>query len=656
MIPVQRKADTKPESGEDSACALEVCMTVSGHRGRQVSKRSRRSAALALVGMTGALLLALSATGVPTSSASSSPKPAGKTTFTVGIKESIDSLNPFTGINASSYELWQINYDQLTNYGQKDFSTQPGLAKTWDVSDDGLTWTYHLRSGVKWSDGVPLTAGDVAYTFNRIRNGKYEQTNFGNYVAAITSVVATDDQTVVMKLKKPTPIMLHLVVYILPEHIWKSISEKKVKSYTNNPGPDGMVGSGPFIVKESKKGQFVRLEANKQYWGGAPHVDELIFRSFSNDDSLAQALRRGEIDFADDLGANVFKSLENAPGVKTVPAQYSGFDEIAMNTGAALDNGTPIGNGHPALKDKRVRVAITHAIDTKTLVSRVLGGHGTPATSVIPPLYDKLHYDPGASTYTFDPAEANKELDAAGYKKGAGGIRTMPDGSKPLKFKIFGRSDSPSSQRSVQFVSGWLKDIGIQATPKIVSSDALTEIIGQGNYDMFEWGWVVEPDPNYQLSTFTCANRSYKDGGSVYANLSDSFYCNKAYDALYQKQSEQIDPVQRAETVKTMEKMLYEDAPYAMTYYYDDLQAYRSDRFTNFKPQPVPKGSLMFYYGTYSYTSLRPVSAKKKAAAKSNASSSSGVVVASVIGGAALIGGAVFFGLRGRRRPESEVE
>ena len=498
------------------------------------------------------------------------------------------------------------------------------MAESWDVSADGLTWTYHIRSGVKWSDGVPLTANDVAYTFNRVRNGKYEQTNYGNYVAGITSVVAPDDQTVVMKVKKPTPIMQHLYVYILPEHIWKNINEKQVKSYTNNPGPGGIVGSGPFIVKEHKKGQFVRLERNPNYYGGKPKIDELVFRIFQNDDSLAQALRRGEIDFADDLGANVFNSLENAPGVTTVPAEYSGFDEIAMNTGAALDNGTPIGNGHPALKDKRVRVAIAHAIDTKALVSRVLGGHGTPATSIIPPLYDKLHYDPGSTAYTFDPAEANRELDAAGYKKGAGGIRTMPDGTRPLKFRLFGRSNSQTSKQTVQFVAGWLKDIGIDAQPKIVSEDALTEIIGQGKFDMFEWGWVVEPDPNYQLSTFTCANRSYKDGGSVYANLSDSFYCNKAYDALNKKQSEQIDADQRAVTVKAMEKMLYDDAPYVVLTYYDDLEAYRSDRFTDFKPQPAPNGSLMFYYGTYSYTSLHPVSPKKKAAAKTTASSNSG--------------------------------
>ena len=166
----------------------------------------------------------------------------------------------------------------------------------------------------------------------------------------------------------------------------------------------------------------------------------------------------------------------------------------------------------------------------------------------------------------------------------------MPDGGRKLKFRLLGRCNSPTSKQTVQFVTGWLKDIGIDYKTKIVSDDALTEIIGQGKFDMFEWGWVVEPDPNYQLSTFTCASRSYKDGGSIYANLSDSFFCDKEYDALYAKQSEQIDPAERAETVKEMQKILYEQAPYVVTAYYDNLEAYRSDRFTGFKPQPEPTG------------------------------------------------------------------
>ena len=162
----------------------------------------------------------------------------------------------------------------------------------------------------------------------------------------------------------------------------------------------------------------------------------------------------------------------------------------------------------------------------------------------------------------------------------------MPDGSKPLKLRLFARQNSAVlvSRRS-QFIQGWFKELGITVDIKVISEDALTERIGQGSFDMFHWGWVVEPDPDYQLSTFTCGKRSYKDGGQIYADLSDSFYCNKAYDTLYAEQAGQIDPAQRAETVKQMQQILYDDAPYVMLYYYDDLQAY-SDRFTGFVPQP----------------------------------------------------------------------
>ncbi len=620
----------------------------------------RRLLAVAAVTLTAAAMSLVGGT-VPASGASGDP-----TTFTVGIKQDIDSLNPFTGIVASAYEMYQMNYETLTDYGQKDFSAQPALAESWDTSEDGLTWTYHLRPGLKWSDGQPLTSADVVYTFNRIINGKYEQTNYGNYVAAITSVKATDDTTVVFTVKKPTPVMLHLYVYILPEHLWKDIDQKEVRKFANEPGPDGVVGSGPYIVTEHQKGQFLRFKANPNYYGGKPKVDEVVFRVFQNDDSLAQALKRGEIDFADDLGANVFKSLEGVDGVTTRDAAYSGFNEIAFNTGAALDDGTPIGDGHPALKDPKLRVALSYAVDKAALAERVYGGHATPGDSFIPSLYKNMHYDPGASAYTFDPQKAQQLLDEAGYTKGSDGIRTMPNGGRKLSFRLYGRSNSPESQQTVQFVAGWFRDVGIEVKPKIVSEDSLTEIIGQGNFDLFEWGWVVEPDPNYQASTFTCANRSYKDGGQVYANLSDSFYCSPEYDRLNDVQAAQIDPAERAATVKQMQKLVYDSAAYIITVYYNDPQAYRSDRFTGLLPQPDPDGSLLFQYGTYSYKNMRPVTAKDTqdgtagtadstdAAASDDSGSNTGLIVGGIVVAVLLIGGIAFY--LSRRRPDSDVE
>jgi peptide/nickel transport system substrate-binding protein len=572
--------------------------------------------------------------------AAPSPAPSqGKKVFTVGILSDVDSVNPFTGIVVEAYEVWGLMYDTLIGYNPKDFSPVPLLATSWTEAPDKKSWTYKIRQGVKWTDGRPLTARDAAYTFNRVINGDYEKTNYGNYVTNITKAEATDDSTLVLHVKKPTPIMTRLNVPILPEHIWKDVDGKKVKSFSNEPsGSTPIVGSGPFSLVDRKKGQYIRLVANPGYWRGTPKIDEIVYRVFTNADAEAQALTRGEIDYAFDLQANVYKSLKNRPGITTRASKYSGFNEVAFNTGAALADGTPIGNGDPALKDKQVRLAISYALDRKTLVNRVLDGNGEPATSIVPPIYANLHYDPPVKQ-EFDPVKAGRLLDAAGYTKGSDGMRQK--GGKKLSLRLFTRQESQESQNTGEFVKGWLKDVGIDVKVKVVSEDALTEIIGRGEYDMFEWGWVVEPDPDYQLSVFTCGKRSYKDGNAVYADLSDSFYCNPAYDKLYGEQSGETDPAKRAELVKQMQQMIYDDAAYAVTYYYDDNVAYRSDRWTGFVPQPDPDGSILFQYGTWSYMNLRPVVAAAKSRATGGSGSGpligAGVAVVVIVGAAVLV-------------------
>ena len=607
----------------------------------------RRRVAIAL---TAALLIvvptatvALAATPTPTPSPTPTVSiPTDSSTFTVGFQQDVDNLNPFIGILASTYEVWGVTYDFLVGYSQKNFSPEPQLATSWTESADHSTWTFNLRHGVKWSDGVPMTSADVVYTFNRIKNNSFEQTNYGNYVANIKSITAPDPNTVVFTVSQPTPIMLHMQVPILPEHIWKDVSEKAVQSYPN----ENIVGTGPFTLVQHVTGQFLRFQANPNYFLGAPHIKQLVFRIFQDESTMVAALRKGEIDFADGLKSTSFNALKSAKNITTFGAAYSGFDEIAMNTGAATTTGQPIGDGNPALKDLRVRQAIQYAIDRKTLVDKVLGGYGSVGSSVIPPLYASRHWDPGSQAYTFDLNKANQILDDAGYKRGSNTIRVSPNG-KPLAFRLFGRSNSPTSRQTVQYVQNWLQQIGIQVNVQIVSEDNLTQIIGNGAFDLFEWGWVVEPDPDYQLSTFTCGQRSTKSGSTITAGLSDSFYCNPAFDQLYQQQSVTTDLDARAAIVKNAQQMLYLAANYAVTYYYDNLEAYRSDRFTNFKPQPDPNGSLLFQYGTYSYRYVMPVSAVVVTSSKTGLSVGIGAAILVL-----LIGGGIFVARRSRSTAE----
>lgn len=600
------------------------------------------------------LAVAVAALGVAvlpatTAVAQSSPSPGtAEKTFTIGYSQDIDTLNPFAGFLSISYEVYADVYDLLTGWSQKDFSPVPGIAESWTASPDGKTWTFKIRSGVKWSDGQPLTAKDVAYTFNRVVNGETENAAFYNYVANLKKVTAPDDTTAVFELSAADPIMTHMWVPILPEHVWKNVSEKDAGTFDNKE----MVGTGAFQLVEQKPGEFIKLKANKSYWGGAPKIDNLIYRIFKNDDAMAQALQKGEIDAVADIGANQFLALKDKPGITTVQATGLSFSELGFNTGAATTDNQPVGDGHPALKDKALRQAIGYAIDQQTIVNKVLRGLGKPGVGVIPPVYSAYKFDPGANARTFDIAKANSLLDAAGYTKGSDGIRVDPKSGKKLDFRLFGRTEDENSKGVVPYIQDWMNQIGIKTKVQFVTDDKLTDIIAHGNYEMFTWGWGVEPDPGFQLSTFTCDQRDSGTAKDPVAGWSDSFYCNPAYDALYQQQSNEIDPAKRAELVKQMQQMVYDDAPYIVTYYVDSLEAYRSDKWTGVQRQPTDGGNVFFQYGTYSYRNLDLVSAQEDSGGGGLAT---GVIVGIGVAAAALVaGGVVAFARRRSTADERE--
>ena len=157
----------------------------------------------------------------------------------------------------------------------------------------------------------------------------------------------------------------------------RSTKRRSRATTTNRRAANPLVGAGPYLVAERKVGQFTRLVANPNFYRGKPAVDEVVFKIYANPDALGQALKKGEIDYADSLEANVYDSLADAPNIERKSAVYPGFNELAFNTGAALVDGKPIGDGNPLLKDKRLREAIGWSLDRKTMVDKVFGGHGS---------------------------------------------------------------------------------------------------------------------------------------------------------------------------------------------------------------------------------------------------------------------------------------
>src|SRR5438445_2786352 len=192
-------------------------------------------------------------------------QPKAKITFTFGSPVDVDSMNQFNMVS-TGYYIHSMAYDQLLGFSPKnlgpvpDVATQVPTVQNGGISKDGLTWTFNIRTGMKWSDGVPLTAHDVAYTFNRIID-EHQGCCFA-YLKGAKSITAPNDTTLIIQATAPTTAFYQIYAYIYPEHIWSKISTTQAKTYENFPG----VTSGPFHPVEWKKGQFMTLKANPNYY------------------------------------------------------------------------------------------------------------------------------------------------------------------------------------------------------------------------------------------------------------------------------------------------------------------------------------------------------------------------------------------------------
>jgi peptide/nickel transport system substrate-binding protein len=552
-------------------------------------------------------MLVAVALALTSSLAAATLQPAGgaeeeSLTFTVAMDNEVDSFNPFLGIEAESFEMWALMYDYLTGYSMKDMSVEPtGLAEEWEESEDGLTWTFSVREGVTFSDGEPLTADDIAYTFNRVLDGGPEAATWGSYLTSVETITAPDEQTVVLELSEPNAVLPLLPIPIVPEHVWRDVPEDEVKSYANEPG-DGqpVIGSGPFeLVEGTAGGATARFEARDDHWKGEPYLDEVVFRVFKSKDSAVQALIKGEVDYVEDVPALQVEALDGRDGIATHLGDSPGFDEIAFNVGAVdPESGDPIGDGHEALQDPDFRFALGFAMDRERIVETAYQGAGTAGDSIIPPSYGHARWEPPEEdAFTYDPERADELLTEAGYDTDDEGNRLMPDGSDFGTLRLFARGESDTSVAVIDLFKEWLADIGIDSEVTAMESNRLTNQIIEGEFDVFEWGWYVEPDLDSMLSYLTCDQLE---------SWNDAWYCDEEYDRMYEQQNQAVDDEERIEIIKQMQEKLYYDSPYLVTAYGATGEAVRSDRWACFQPQPDPGGIWLFQYGNNNYMSMRP--------------------------------------------------
>jgi len=493
----------------------------------------------------------------------------------IGWASGPDSLNIGVAWLASAYTISELTYSSMYEFNL-DGTLTLDLGTEEKMSDDGLTYTYKIREGVKFHDGQPLTAKDVAFTYNLIMAHEDFPT-LHSYVDHFVSVEAPDDTTVVLTLDQQVPNIASKLVflYILPEHIWKDHSEGEAAAAFENLD---MIGSGPFKILEYKPNEFIRLGANKDYYGSVPKVDEVIFQVFSSPDVLIQALKTGQVDMINSVPNTSVESLKSTENVKVVTGSplSPDLEDIVFNMVDPTNCPTAEGGlctGHPALRDKQVRLAMAYATDKQKIIDIVKLGLATSGIALIPSGTGEW-FNTDVKDFAYDPAKGNQLLDEAGYKDADGdGIRDMPDGSRPLTFRLNWPSSDSEAPRIAELLSEMWKQLGISLEMQAVESDALTaKCCPTLDYDIMIWGWVADPDPNTLLIIPTTEQ--------IPTGYNETGYSNPRYDELYAQQGAEMDKSKRIQMVWEMQQIIHDDVPYIIPYYPLNVQAYRTDRFT----------------------------------------------------------------------------
>lgn len=336
------------------------------------------------------------------------------------------------------------------------------LATDYSVSEDGLLWTVHIRDDVKFTDGEPLTARDVAFTYNTVK-----ESSSVNDFTMLDHAEALDDTTVVFHMTRPFSIWPYTmaVVGIVPEHAYDSAS------YGSNP-----IGSGRYILKQWDKGQQVILDANPDYYGEQPNMQRVTI-VFMEEDAAFLAAQAGEVDLA---YTSATYSDQTVEGYSL--ALYESVDNRGFNLPAVpeqtTESGETIGNDFTA--DVQVRRAINIGVDRQEMIDHVLNGYGSPAYSVC----DQMPWYNSASEVTYDPEKAKSLLDEAGWKTGEDGIREK-DGVKAELNLLYATGDSVRQALAADFAEQ-LKELGISCTLEGVGWDTAYD---RAQSDPLIWGW-----------------------------------------------------------------------------------------------------------------------------------------------------------------------
>ncbi len=472
-------------------------------------------------------------------------------TFVAAIVSDPTTLNPATSSDFYVKIISGTLFDTLVNL---DFNLNPvpRLAQSWEISRDGLTYTFRLAKA-RWHDGRPLTSEDVKFTVEQIL-GPYHPSG-GQYKDRIQEILTPDPQTVVFKLKTPfSPFLVMLAndLYIMPKHIYQGTDIPK------NPARLTPVGSGPFKFAEWKKGDFIRVLRNPDYFmQGKPYLDQIVFKVAADAGARMLAFEKGEIDYLSFYlcPASEVERIRRTPGLKTTTKGHEIFADI-LDLFFNLDR-APFNN-------LKVRQAVAHAIDKQYLLDKADYGLGKIATGPLPSDFGWA-YTADVAKYPHDPGRASKLLDEAGYPKNDKGIR--------FRTTLLWDRTVPLFTKTAEILREQLKAAGIDLELK--PSDRATmldQIFTKRDFDLWVHGLSSGGDPAIGIQ------RLYLSSNIRPVPFSNaSGYRNPTVDELFAKAASTPDQRSRAQLYQTLQKTLTQDLPIVWLLEFSHNSAWRDE-------------------------------------------------------------------------------
>jgi peptide/nickel transport system substrate-binding protein len=483
-----------------------------------------------------------------------------------------DNMNPVVGNQQIEVDLSMFWGGYLLNWTNEnkfigELAMGEPTAENGGVSKDGLSITYHLRKGVKWQDGPEFTADDVIFTWQAIMNPKNNVSSRVGY-DLITTIDKKDPYTIVVHLKKRfAPFVASFFTMsgtpypVLPKHLLAQYADLNRVPYNDKP-----VGTGPFIVTNWEHGVLITMDANPNYWRGAPKLKRVEYHIIPNENTLLTGLQAHELDFTFNASASQYEELKNIAGTRVILTPFTQYSQLGLNLNV------------PALKDKLVRQALAYATNTDELIQKVSHGVNILAYSDQPQFL--WAYNQNVKKYHYDVVMAGKLLDQAGWKMGADGYRHNAAGER-LSIQLTGATGRQDSIRTQEVVQAQWRKVGVDAqiknyeSPQLFASYGAGGILQTGKFEGSFYSWVNGVDPDD--STLWMCDQFPPAGQNVY------HICDPRIDAQEQIALTHYDKATRKKAYDAIQDYLAEDEPAIFTWYVRRIDIANVD-FKGYKP------------------------------------------------------------------------